>query len=61
MYADIIEPIGTDAREKNRQYQAEYDRMITKFTIEFGRKYCTDDGNINWNDIIKLNSGAKKQ
>ena len=59
LYTDIIEPLGTDAHIKNEQYKREYDKMITKFSLEFGRKYCAEDGSINWKDIVKLNSETK--
>ncbi len=60
LYTDIIEPLGTDAHIKNEQYKKEYDKMITKFSLEFGKKYCTEDGSIKWKDIVILNSGLKK-
>lgn len=59
LFTDIIEPLGTDAHTKNEQYKREYDKMITKFTLEFGKKFCTEDGKIRWNDIVMLNSGEK--
>jgi len=61
MYIDIIVPLGTDARVKNEEYNREYDRMITKFTREFSEKYCDDEGNIRWEDIVKLNSSANSE
>ena len=33
--------------------------MITKFALEFGNKYCDNDGNILWHRIVELNSGTK--
>lgn len=57
LYTDIIEPMGADAHIKNETYKKEYDRMITKFAKEFGEKYCNEDGNIMWEDIVRLNSG----
>lgn len=60
LFLDIIEPLGTDAHIKNEQYKHEYDKMITKFTLEFGKKYCTEDGNIKWESIVMLNSETKE-
>ncbi len=57
LYIDIIEPLGTNATEKNHIYKAEYDRMITRFTQDFASKYCDKQGNILWDEIVKLNSG----
>ena len=59
LYTDIIEPLGTDAHRKNQTYQYEYEKMITKFALEFGNKYCDNDGNILWHRIVELNSGTK--
>ncbi len=58
LYTDIIEPMGADAHIKNETYKKEYDRMITKFAKEFGEKYCDEDGNIKWEEIVRLNSGS---
>jgi hypothetical protein len=30
--------------------------LINKFTLEFGKLYCTEDGSINWNKLVKFNS-----
>lgn len=60
LFTDIIDPLGADAQNKNEQYKREYDKMITKFAIEFGKKFCDEDGNIKWNDIVMFNSELKK-
>ena len=61
LYTDIIEPMGTDAKTKNELYQKEYDAMITKFIVEFASKYCNEGGSIDWDKILKLNSGITYQ
>lgn len=60
MFTDIIEPIGINAHEKNERYNKDFNRMITKFTREFSNTYCDQEGNIDWNKIVLLGSGAKK-
>ena len=60
MYTDIIEPLGIDAMKRNEEYQTEYDKMITRFTVNFTKEYCDNDGNILWNKIVKINSGYQK-
>lgn len=57
LYVDLIEPMGANAHSQNNQYKNEYSRMITKFTKEFTQEYCDNNGNINWNKILKHNSG----
>ena len=59
LYADIIEPLGTDAKARNDAYQKEYDAMITKFILQFASKYCNKDGSIQWDKILQLNSGFR--
>lgn len=58
LYLDIIDPLGTDASEKNDSYKQEYDKMITRFTRAFISSYCDDDGNILWSKIVEINSGV---
>lgn len=60
LFTDIIEPLSTDAHDKNERYKQEYDKMITKFTLEFGKKFCADDGSIKWENIVMSNSGTKQ-
>lgn len=57
LYTDLIEPLGTNARTKNREYQKEYDKMITRFTKEFANEFCLENGEIDWKRIVTLNSG----
>ena len=60
LFVDIIEPLGFKAKEKNDEYYAEYGRMINKFTQEFIAEYCDNDGNINWDKIVRLNAAIKQ-
>ncbi|WP_278807026.1 PmeII family type II restriction endonuclease [Bacteroides pyogenes] len=59
LYTDIIEPLSANAKERNDEYQIEYSKMINKITKEFIANYCLDDGSIDWNKIIRLNSSSK--
>lgn len=59
LYKDIIEPLSTNAKQANDAYRAEYCKMINKITKEFIAEYCLDDGSINWNKIVELNSKSK--
>ncbi len=60
LFVDIVEPLGFKAKEKNDEYYAEYGRMINKFTQEFIEEYCDNDGNINWDKIVRLNAAIKQ-
>ena len=59
LYLDIIEPIGYKAREKNEEFMENYAQTINKFTLEFSQKFC-DNGKINWEKLVKYNSGFAK-
>lgn len=55
LYTEIIEPLGTKAKEKNEEFMGSYSQMINKFTLEFGKDFC-DDGKINWEKLVIFNS-----
>lgn len=56
LYTDLIEPLGHKAREKNEEFLESYAQMINKFTLEFSEQFCTPDGRIGWEAIVRLNS-----
>ncbi len=60
LYIDIIEPLGHRAKERNEAFQAEYAKVITRFTGEFIADFCTPNGAIIWENVLKLNSGSDK-
>lgn len=59
MYTDIIEPLGTNAHAHNADYMKQYHKLITLFTREFANEFCNEDGTIDWNKIVQLNSAEK--
>lgn len=59
LYTDIIEPLGKNARIKNDEFYESYSKVINKFTAEFLRDFCNEDGAIDWRRIVTLNSGMK--
>jgi len=52
---EIIEPLGYRAKERNGEFLVEYGRILNLFTNEFFQKFC-ENGNINWEKLVKLNS-----
>jgi hypothetical protein len=60
LYLEIIEPLGHKARERNEEFQKSYAQMINKFTKEFSNTYCNDNGEIDWEKLVKFNSGKTK-
>jgi hypothetical protein len=61
LYIDIIEPLGNRARERNEDFQKSYYQMINKFTKQFSNAYCTDNGEIDWEKLVKFNSGIREK
>lgn len=59
LYIEIVEPLGHKAKEKNEEFLKSYSQMINKFTMEFGKDFCDINGSINWEKLVKFNSGSK--
>lgn len=59
LYTDIIEPLGHKAKERNEDFMKLYSQIINKFDKEFTTEFCSKDGSIDWNKIVKLNSAIK--
>lgn len=56
-YTKIIEPLGYKAKKRNDIFSQEYAKVINRFTSEFSSTYCKKSGEINWNKLVKFNSG----
>lgn len=56
LYTKLIEPLGHEAKKKNDNYLKSYYRIINKFTLEFSKEYCDDNGDINWEKLVRFNS-----
>jgi hypothetical protein len=61
LYINLIEPLGHKARERNEEFQKSYAQMINRFTKQFSNDFCDDDGAINWDKLVRLNSGMTKK
>ena len=60
LYTEIIEPLGHKAKEKNDEFVKSYSQMINVFTKEFINEFCNDNGEIDWEKLVKFNSGKDK-
>lgn len=56
LYTEIIEPIGYKAKEKNEDFIQLYSQMINKFTREFSIRFCKENGEIDWQNLVRFNS-----
>lgn len=59
LYVDIIKPLGHLARQRNDDFLDSYIRTINLFTREFGDLFCRSDGSIDWERLVRFNSGAE--
>lgn len=57
LYVTIIEPLENKAKQKNSEFKIEYAKIINKFTLQFSKEFCTSDGAIDWEKLVKYNSG----
>lgn len=57
LYSKIIDPLGRKAEERNLNFNNEYNDVLNKFTEEFTIKYCKKDNSIDWEKLLKFNSG----
>ncbi len=55
-YILVVEPIGYKAKEKNKEYQVEYEKLLNRLTKDFSNLFCRKDGSINWETILKFTS-----
>jgi hypothetical protein len=58
LYLEIIEPLGHKAHERNEEFQKSYSQMINKFTKQFIDEFCCHNGAIDWEKLVRFNSGA---
>ena len=56
LYTDIIEPLGHKASQSNDDFIKSYTQMINLFTKEFSNDFCKDNGDIDWERLVKFNS-----
>ncbi len=56
LFTEIIEPLGHKARVKNDEFVQSYSQMINKFTFEFGKDFCGNNGAIDWEKLVRFNS-----
>jgi len=59
LYTKIIEPLGHMAKERNDDFIKSYSQMINKFTKEFANEFCKDNGDIDWDKLVRFNSSSK--
>ncbi len=56
LFTAIIEPIGHGAKDRNDEFLNSYSMMMNKFTRDFANEFCKEDGEIDWDKLVRLNS-----
>lgn len=59
LYLKIIKPLGHKAKIKNEDFEQSYAKVINKFTLEFSKRFCNNEGAIDWIELVKFNSAHK--
>ncbi|HEX7415471.1 MAG: PmeII family type II restriction endonuclease [Bacteroidia bacterium] len=59
LYTKIVEPLGHMAKERNDDFMKSYSQMINKFTKEFANEFCKENGDIDWDKLVRFNSAVK--
>ncbi len=59
LYTEIIKPLGHRAKERNQEFDLAYAKMLNIFTEQFIKEFCMD-GIIEWNKLVRFNSGNEK-
>ena len=57
-YTKIITFMGTHPDKYAKQFEESYEKAENRLVREFTLKYCAADGSINWDTLIKFNSGG---
>lgn len=57
LYLDIVEPIGFRAREHNDRFMEMKAALENKLVQAFINQFCLPDGHIDWDKLVRFNSG----
>lgn len=57
-YLKIVQFMGTYPDEYVKLFEESYNKAENRMVREFTIKYCREDGSIDWDKLIKFNSGS---
>lgn len=61
LFIEIVEPIGYEAKKHNDDFLEKRSGIVNMFTGQLIRQFCdARTGNINWEKLIRFNSGNYK-
>lgn len=61
LYLEIIEPLSARAKEKNEEFVKKYNCKLNLFVKEFLAEFSLDDGSVDWQKVVSMNSGKKSK
>ena len=56
-YLKIIQYMGTLPEQYVESYKESYNRAYNRLVRDFSIRFCDEDGAIDWNELVKFNSG----
>jgi hypothetical protein len=56
LYTKLIEPLGFEAEIKNKEFKESYGKLMNRLSKEFLIDFCKDNGEIDWEKLVKFNS-----
>lgn len=56
-YLKIIKYMGTMPEEYVASYKESYNKASNRLVKQFANQFCKDDGSIDWEGLVKFNSG----
>lgn len=56
-YQKIIDFMGTRPDEYVKEFEEAYNKAENRMMRDFTVRYCREDGSIDWNTLVQLNSG----
>ncbi|KYD11241.1 hypothetical protein B4135_3356 [Caldibacillus debilis] len=56
-YLKIIQLMKNKPQEHSVEFKKAWDAAINRFTREFVETFCDENGNIDWESLVKFNSG----
>jgi hypothetical protein len=57
LYREIIEPLGYLAKERNNEIDVLFNEKLNVLSAAFVTQFCDEKGKINWDKLIRTNSG----
>ena len=59
LYQELIIPLGQGAKRRNDKFKTLLGGKVTAFIVEFAGEFCNQNGTINWDKLVKFNSGKQ--